>query len=155
MWYRACVLETSEVAPLKAGSAVTLSVDESTGVKATVLAINEDEAGSCAVLLKCTRDISGIFEKRKVDFEICYEEYNGLYVPAAAIRVVNGVTGVYVINRNDAVSFRAVDIILQEEDYYIVRSSFTPPADVKFSPLRLYDDILVNPEVATRNELKE
>ena len=111
-WYLACVLETGEVAPLKAGSAVTLSIDESAGVKATVLAINEDDAGSCAVLLKCTRDISGIFEKRKVDFEICYEEYNGLYVPAAAIRVVNGVTGVYVINRNDAVSFRAVDIIL-------------------------------------------
>lgn len=154
-WYLACVLETDKVAPLKAGGTVTLSIDESTGVKATVLAINEDEAGSCAVLLKCTRDISGIFEKRKVDFEICYEEYNGLYVPAAAIRVVDGVTGVYVINRNDAVSFRAVDIILQEEDYYIVRSSFTPPAEVKFSPLRLYDDILVNPEVATRNELKE
>lgn len=154
-WYLACVLEADETAPLKAGSTVSLSIDESAGVKATVLAINEDEAGSCAVLLKCTRDISGIFEKRKVDFEICYEEYNGLYVPAAAIRVVDGVTGVYVINRNDAISFRAVDIILQEENYYIVRSSFTPPADVKFSPLRLYDDILVNPEVATRNELKE
>lgn len=154
-WYLACILEENEAQNLKTGNTVTLSVDESSGVKASVLAINSDEAGSCAVLLKCTRDIAGIFEKRKAEFEICYEEYNGLYVPAAAIRVVDGVTGVYVINRNDVISFRAVDIILQEEDYYIVRSSFTPPAEVKFSPLRLYDDILVNPEVATRNELKE
>ena len=91
--------------------------------------------------------------KRPRQFEICYEEYSGLYVPSAAIRIRDDITGVYVINRHESVSFRCVDILLQEEDYYIVRSSYTPPEEVKYASLKIYDDILVNPEAMRFNEL--
>ena len=153
-WYLVSVLPNEEAELLTTGSSVSLSVDDAPEVKATVCAINPDSAGRSAVILKCTRDVRHIFEKRIVEFEICYEQYSGLYVPSAAIRVLNGVTGVYVINKNESVSFRCVDILLQEEDYYIVRSNYTPPENVSYSSLRVYDDILVNPEAAKNYEVE-
>jgi len=154
-WYVAAVFTGEDAQKLTVGNTVTLSIDDATGVKATVMAINPDESDRYAVVLKCTHDVKDIFEKRKVEFEICYEEYEGLYVPSAAIRVVNGVTGVYILNQSESTSFRCVDIILQEKNYYIVRSNYTPPEGVKYPALKLYDNILVNPEVATEDELKE
>ncbi len=151
-WYLVSTIPTEEAELLKVGSSVILSVDDSPEVNATVSAINPDAAGRSAIIIKCTRDVQHIFEKRAVEFEICYEQYSGLYVPSAAIRVLDGVTGVYVINRNESVSFRCVDILLQEEDYYIVRSNYTPPEGVSYSSLRVYDDILVNPEAAKNYE---
>lgn len=147
-WYLAAVIPASEAQYIKAGDTVSLSVDEGSSVKAAVMTVNVDESDRAAIVIKCNRDVSGIYEKRAVEFEICYEEYSGLYVPAAAIRVVDDVTGVYVINENESVTFRCVDIILHEEDYYIVRSKYTPPASSPYEALRVYDNILVNPEVA-------
>lgn len=152
-WYLAAVIPKSEASLLEEGSNVTISIDETTPVTATIAAINTDDADRSAVIVKCTRNASNIFEKRTVEFEICYEEYSGLYVPSAAIRIRDDITGVYVINRNESVSFRCVDILLQEEDYYIVRSTYTPPEEVKYASLKIYDDILVNPEAMRFNEL--
>ena len=154
-WYLVASIPKEDAELLKKGSSITLSVDEGTPLKATVEAINPDEVGTAAIVIKCTRDMGGIFEKRRVSFEICYEEYSGLYVPSAAIRIIDDVTGVYVINQNESVSFRAVDIILQEEDFFIVRSSYKPAEDIPYSALKIYDDILVNPEVLRKSELTE
>lgn len=154
-WYLAAVIPAKEADALKTGQSVRISVDESTEVDATVAAINKDEADRAAIIIKCNRNVSGIFEKRGVEFEICYEDYSGLYVPSAAIRIIDGVTGVYVLSSNESVSFRCVDILLQEEEFYIVRSNYTPPEDVKYSPLKIYDDILVNPEAVKAYDSEE
>lgn len=151
-WYLAAIIPASEAKLLEVGDSVKLSVDETAEVTAAIAAINTDEADRAAIIVKCTRDVSGIFEKRAVEFEICYEEYSGLYVPSAAIRIIDDITGVYVINQNETVSFRCVDILLQEEDYYIVRSSYTPPEGVDYASLKIYDDILVNPEAVNIDE---
>lgn len=154
-WYLVAVLPFEEASLLQEGSKVTLTVDETTPVSATVAAINHDKADRSAVIVKCTRDASNIFEKRVVEFELCYEEYSGLYVPSAAIRIRNDVTGVYVINQNESVSFRCVNILLQEEDFYIVQSGYTPPEGVEYTSLKIYDNILVNPEAVKFNESEE
>jgi len=155
VWYLTAVIPTEEADLLTVGKKVKISVDSAPEVSAEVVAINSDSTKKSAIVLKSTLNAKGVFEKRCVSFEICYEEYNGLYIPASAVRVVNGVTGVYVTGRNDSVSFRAIDIILHEESYYIVRSNFTPPEGVSYPALKLYDNVLVNPEVASPNELEE
>lgn len=148
VWYMTAAVDASEAQKLTEGKSVTISVDDSIPVAATVLAVNYKEGEKeAAVIIKSTRNVTDVFEKRTAEFEICYEEYNGLYVPAAAIRVVDNVTGVYVISRTKTVTFKCVDILRKEKDFYIVRKNYTPPEDVKYSPLKLYDDILVNPEV--------
>ncbi|MBQ8807986.1 MAG: hypothetical protein IJZ81_01610 [Clostridia bacterium] len=151
-WYLVASVTEKDAQNLTEGKEVSLSIDDSPSVSATVLAVNIAEKGDSAVIIKCNRDVSGIFEKRRAEFEICYEEYNGLYVPAAAIRVVDDVTGVYVISRNATVSFRAAHILLHEEDFYIAQNGYKVPEGSKYSALKLYDDILVNPEVVRLNE---
>ena len=154
-WYLVAALPKKDAELLKVGAPITLSIDEGTSVSAIVSAINFDENDSAAIVIKCTRDASGIFEKREVSFEICYEEYSGFYIPSAAIRVKGDTTGVYVINQNETVSFRAVDIILQEEDFVISRSGFKTDSEAPYSALKLYDNILVNPEVIRQSELEK
>ena len=152
-WYLVASLPKKEADLLSAGASVTLSIDEGAPLIATVSAVNYDDRDSAAVIVKCTRNANGIFEKRDVNFEICYEEYSGFYVPAAAIRVKNDITGVYVINQNETVSFRAIDILLQEDDFVIAKNASRTPAESQYSPLKLYDNILVNPEVIKESEL--
>lgn len=155
VWYLVSVIPKDEAEFLTVGNSVTVSLDDATAVSATVSAINPDNEGNCSIVLKCTRDVKDIYEKRRVDFEICYQEYKGFYVPTAAIRVVDGVKGVYILNQNKTVSFRAIEILLQEENYFVVKSNYIPPEGAKYPALKLYDDILVNPEVANPNELEE
>lgn len=148
VWYIAATVDITEAEKLPIGKTVTLTVDDSVGVDAVVLAVNHvDGDKEAAVIIKSTRSIAGIFEKRTAEFELCYEEYTGLYVPSAAIRVVDSVTGVYVLNRSKTVSFKCVDILLKEDNYYIVNKNYIPPEGSEYQALRLYDDIFVNPEV--------
>ena len=48
-----------------------------------------------------------------------HEEYTGLRIPASALRSQNGATGVY-IRHGSTVYYRAVEIILEEEDWCLV-----------------------------------
>ena len=154
-WYLVAIIPESEAKLLTLNSHITLSVDEAPEVDAVVSAMNYDSANRCAVVLKATHDVKDIFEKRNVSFEICYENKSGLYVPAAAIRVVDGVTGVYILKQNETASFRSVKVLLKEDSYFIVANNYTPAADVKYPPLKMYDNILVNPEVLRPNEIKK
>lgn len=154
-WYLAASIPLEEAQLFKKGQSVTVSIDESPSVKASILAINTDATNEAALILKCDRNIVGIYEKRTAEFEICLEEYSGLYVPSAAIRVVDDITGVYVMNKNQSVSFKCVDILLSEDNYYIVKNKYEPPEGSPYAPLKVYDNILVNPEAVNSNAIEE
>lgn len=145
-WYLAAIVPEEELKDLSVGDEIKISIDEQPSVSAFIMAINPDGVGEAALVVKSDRNVSGMTEKRSVEFEISKSNYRGLKVPAAAIRVVDNVTGVYVISENRAVSFRAVDILTEHEDYYIVNDKYTPPEEVAFKPLKVYDTVLVNPE---------
>jgi len=149
VWYLAASVPKEDI-EFSVGDTVSLSVDEQPYIDVTVEAINDDLSGEAALVLKSTRNVTGITEKRTVEFEICTEIYSGISVPAAAIRVVDDVTGVYVISKNKAVSFRCVDIIAQIDDRYIINPDYVPETGSKYKPVKVYDDILINPE-AVRN----
>ncbi len=148
VWYMAASVQSEEAQRLKAGNTVTISVDDSIYVEATVLAVNSDDTDKSAVILKCDKNIPGIFEKRTARFEICLAEHTGLYIPSAAIRVKDDITGVYVMDENNAVTFKCVNILMESQDYMIAQKDYVPPQDCPFEALKTYDNILVNPEVS-------
>lgn len=150
-WYLAAIVPEEELKDLSIGDEIKISIDEQPDVSAVIMTINPDGAGEAALVVKSDRNVNGMTEKRAVEFEISKDSYRGLKVPAAAIRVVDDVTGVYVMNENRAVSFRAVDILTAHEDYYIVNDKYTPPEGSKFKALKVYDTVLVNPEAARVN----
>lgn len=144
-WYLAATVKQSEAVDISQGDAVMLSIDEQAAVSATVLAKNE-ENGTCALIIKSTRSVQGITDKRTCEFEIETKAFRGLRVPAEAIRVKGDVTGVYVVSENKAVSFKCVDMLCRDGDFYVVKNKYTPPEGSKFQALKIYDKILVNPE---------
>lgn len=147
-WYLVASLPNEDLGELKSGQEITLSIDESEFVRAQVLSINPDSTDYSAVIIRSDRELPGIYEKRTAQFEICIAEHTGLYVPSAAIRVQDDVTGVYVMNRTNEVVFKCVKILMEEPDYYIVQTDYEPAEDCPFEALRTYDNILVNPEVS-------
>lgn len=149
-WYLAASVPKEEAQGIESGETVKVSIDEQTAVQANVLVKNE-EGDKCALVLKSNKNVKGIMEKRVVEFEIEKEYYKGIRVPAEAMRVLDDVTGVYVISENKMVSFRCVDILSQEEDCYIVRNKYLPPEGSKYPALKIYDNILVNPEAVRGN----
>ena len=155
VWYLAACVPLEDAQLFTSHQEVTVSIDESPSVKATVLAVNTDASGDAALILRCDRNIVGIYEKRTAEFEICIEEYSGLYVPSAAVRVVDDIPGVYVMTKNKSVAFKCIDIILSEDNYYIAKNKYEPPEGSPYGPLKVYDNILVNPEAVKGNAIKE
>lgn len=154
-WYLAAAVPLEEAQLFSSGQDVSVSIDESPAVKAKILAVNTDASGEAALILKCDRNIVGIYEKRTAEFEICIEEYSGLYIPSAAVRVVDDIPGVYVMTKNKSVAFKCIDILLSEDNYYIAKNKYEPPEGSPYGPLKVYDNILVNPEAVKGNAIKE
>ena len=154
-WYLAAAVPLEEAQLFSNGQEVSVSIDESPAVKAKILAVNTDASGEAALILKCDRNIVGIYEKRTAEFEICIEEYSGLYIPSAAVRVVDDIPGVYVMTKNKSVAFKCIDILLSEDNYYIAKNKYEPPEGSPYGPLKVYDNILVNPEAVKGNAIKE
>ena len=154
-WYLAAAVPLEEAQLFSSGQEVSVSIDESPAVKAKILAVNTDASGEAALILKCDRNIVGIYEKRTAEFEICIEEYSGLYIPSAAVRVVDDIPGVYVMTKNKSVAFKCIDILLSEDNYYIAKNKYEPPEGSPYGPLKVYDNILVNPEAVKGNAIKE
>lgn len=155
VWYLAATVPLEDAQLFSKGQEVSVSIDESPAVKAKILAVNTDASGEAALILKCDRNIVGIYEKRTAEFEICIEEYSGLYIPSAAVRVVDDIPGVYVMTKNKSVAFKCIDILLSEDNYYIAKNKYEPPEGSPYGPLKVYDNILVNPEAVKGNAIKE
>ncbi|MBQ2889447.1 MAG: hypothetical protein IJE41_03240 [Clostridia bacterium] len=155
VWYLAATVPLEDAQLFSKGQEVSVSIDESPAVKAKILAVNTDASGEAALILKCDRNIVGIYEKRTAEFEICIEEYSGLYIPSAAVRVVDDIPGVYVMTKNKSVAFKCIDILLSEDNYYVAKNKYEPPEGSPYGPLKVYDNILVNPEAVKGNAIKE
>ena len=93
---------------------------------------------------------------RTQEADIIGTSYTGFAVPKKALRIVGGKKGVYILD-GDIVRFRLVDILFENEDYYIVApeapkpdeaDSTTEAPTVSDGPvyryLSLYDSVIVS-----------
>ncbi len=138
-WYIAAPVTLGDSMYYKVGQTVTLKTDTSTSrLSATVENINLSENADNAVLiLKISEMNSEIASMRTGSITIIKDEYEGIRVDSAALRVVDSVTGVYVVSGMEA-KFVAIDIIYSTEDYSICALNTSDS-----SKLRLYDEIIV------------
>ncbi len=91
--------------------------------------------------------------RRSLKAGILGGEYSGLKVPTSAMRVLDGVSGVYVLYGN-TVYFRSVEILGEAEGYYYLSEAFEGvtvhsdgtdgTGDVFYAPLREYDRVVVS-----------
>ena len=102
--------------------------------------INTDET---VLILSSKIMDSDIARLRTEDVEIVINETDGIRVNKSAVRVINGVQGVYVLTGN-IVRFKKLDIIYTGEDYVISKMIKEDVYDENKVPyLKIYDAVIL------------
>lgn len=136
-WYYLFTTDRTTAQTFSEGGTVKLRfpVADAATFPATVKRVNYtgDEA---LVVLQCTNMAAGYAVARDQTLQVVTKTYEGLYVDDGAIRVSDGVTGVYVLLGVE-VKFRRIEVLWSCEDYAIVK-----PEEKSSGGLRLYDTII-------------
>lgn len=88
-------------------------------VSSKTLSIDGSEA---LIIMRCDLPLTDISISREQRVTVICESYEGFKVPSEAIRVENGVTGVYVLEGTQAV-YKPLEIIYSGEEYYLAKAS--------------------------------
>ena len=139
-WYIAAKVSVSDSLKYKEGEAlkITTSVKSSPELSVTVKKINISEDSDRAVIIfACSEMNQELASMRSGPMTVIKAEYSGLKVSRKALRVVDSVKGVYVVNGMQ-INFVPVNIIYTADDYYICEKQ-TDSDGV----LRLYDSVVV------------
>lgn len=139
-WYYLTVLSQSDAGRLREGRSVVVSFsgDFSRDVEMTVEQVSEAEEGRCAVVLSTDRFLSQTLLLRQQSAELLFEQYTGLRVPKTSLRMISETVtdkqtgqetrhdtlGVYAVVGGQA-EFKAVEIVGEGSDYYVVTAAST------------------------------
>ena len=139
-WYIAAQVKVSDSLKYKEGEELKLltSVKSSPELLVTVKKINVSTKSDDAVILfACNQMNTELASMRSGPMTVVKTEYSGLRIPRKALRVVDSVRGVYVVNGMQ-ISFVPINIIYST-DSYIVCEKQTDNDNV----LKLYDSVVV------------
>jgi hypothetical protein len=119
-WYYVCSLPEDTAARLRGAKSIRLRFtrDYTEELTMRIDRVGEAEDGRCAVVLSCDRYLEQVTLLRRIPADLIFSTTTGLRIPAAAVRVQEGVTGVYCVSGLRAV-FKPVTILGQAENYYI------------------------------------
>jgi len=106
-------------------------------VKAKILYISPVEDEQCTIILEVNRHVESLLKRRFVNLDFVKNRYEGYRVSVKALRSRNNENGIYVL-RDEVMKFIPVTILYNTQDVAIVES-----ADDS-TPLRLYDEVVVN-----------
>ncbi len=140
-WYVLTLIPAERAAQFQPGGTAKLLMDqyESGFLEMEVRAIGAQDNGKVPLVLS-SREMNAYLSGMKVEnARLVLQEYKGLKVARAAVRVQDGVKGVY-IRRNQMVNFRRLDVVYETADFVIAvhnTHSSSPIAHVK-----LYDEVI-------------
>lgn len=144
-WYFVCVVSLSDTLKLDTGDSVNLLCDNvSRGyISATVHHKGEEDNGEVVLVFVSNIMDEDISRLRIEDVQIVVSETDGLRVSKDAVRVVDGVQGVYVLTGN-IVTFKRLDVIYTGDDYVISKKIYDTVKDDNNIPyVKLYDEVIV------------
>ncbi len=139
-WYIACILTEEQASVLTKGKSVDVMMQTSTGraYSVTVDSIHRGTGdGRCVVILRCATTSSELFSARRESLQIRLQEYSGLRVASSAVRVVDGVRGVYVLSGITA-KFKPINAVYSNSNFTICQTDATAS-----NGLKLYDEVIV------------
>lgn len=123
-WYYAANMDEQTAASYKVGSTVTLRFvkELSRDLTMTVYRVSDSQDGQKLVVFSCNDYLTEVTLLRRQTANIIHHSYSGIRVPTEALRVEDGVTGVYCLVGMQAV-FKPVDVVYQGSTYYLVEPS--------------------------------
>ena len=138
-WYYAVIMDTEEAGLLHVGASVALrfSISYDDDIAMQVLSVGEDAEGKTVVVFSCDRYLAEIIHLRRQSADIIYRTFSGIKIPGKALRMQNGVTGVYCLIGLQA-QFKPVSVIYTAETYYLAEYDRIDP-----DALRPGDEMIV------------
>ena len=138
-WYYAAVIPRESAEFFYTGAKVELDFIGSgeAAVPGKVVRLAPEENGEALVVIQSTSVNADTVSHRTASVKISFQNYKGLRISQKALRIVDGVKGVYV-RSGYSVRFKKVDILYTGPDYYLCRTQYGS-AD----QLNLFDEVIV------------
>ena len=152
-WYIAIVLERTELGKYTPGEYYKIAFRDYSDVTVSMRLDRINVAAEEGVLVFSTNDMPRNFAfERSQSVSIITETHDGLRFPASALRLIDGVEGVYVLYGN-TVFFRAAEVIAREngyvyvsadtEQYVAVEGDADGAGRVVWQSVSLYDEVII------------
>lgn len=147
VWYILSEASVDQLKKFSEGSSyeVRFPFNADASVKMTLeKIIRENDNEKVVLIFKTNTMPSGFKYIRKQNIQVIEESYTGYKIPANAVRVVDGVKGVYVLSGNTVV-FKEIEVLTENEGYFIVKEQPTYLEDeFYYKKLGLYDHVIVS-----------
>lgn len=130
VWYAACLVPAHRAGNLTEGQTYTVSFPYNGEAAVTMTLTRAVRDGEYIMLVFSTGAMPpGFSYTRSQPAVITDRTYTGLKVPASAVRVVDGVTGVYV-REGSVIHFRAAKLLVESKDFCLFENkpAEDPPA---------------------------
>lgn len=142
-WYYLCTISSQRAEKMYRGGSYKLSVPFLTTeeIPVTAQSIGKDEEGRTVLLLRSSYVTGEIASLRRQKVDLILNSYEGLKVPNDAVRIVDGVKGVYIQSGGQAMFVR-INPIYYGDSYVISSTADDGETDLP-RLLQLYDEIIV------------
>lgn len=141
-WYMICEIEPGQAQFLSVGFSYTVRLrDQDSSVELSLYSLATDEAsGRIAAVFRSDRIPEGMDFTRFQSVSVVISSAEGYEIPAGALRVVDGVTGVYVLH-GSVVQFREIQPLYCGDGYVFSPALFESESD--YAHLSFYDRVIV------------
>ena len=104
----------------------------------------ENESDKAVLVFKSNYMPTGFKYLRKQNIQVVEDSYTGYKIPANAVRVVDGVKGVYILTGNTVV-FKEIEVLTESDGFFIVKEQPTYLEDeFYYKKLGLYDNVITS-----------
>lgn len=120
-WYYVTVVPADQAGHVRKGDRVPVSFAAQfmEGLEMTVYRVGDEEDGRCLLVLSCDRYMQEVTLLRQQSADVVFTSFAGLRVPKDAIRVIDQVPGVYVVEGR-AAAWKPVEILHDNGESYVV-----------------------------------
>ena len=145
-WYVAMLVNNEKASEMKVGQSVYLKLgDNAQEYNATISYISPADGKKCLVGVTATEYSDDAMKGRKTKVTLITDKYTGIKIPIEAVRVHEGVQGVYTITEG-LMKFKQADIIYKDDNYAIARENNSGNNSVL-----LYDEVVVDAKKVGEN----
>ena len=145
-WHVAVVMNDEKATALKIGQQVYIKIGSSNNeYNAAVSYISPVENGKCVVGITATEYSEEALKNRKSKITVITEKHTGIKIPIEALRVNNGVQGVYTVTEG-LMKFKKADVIYKDKNHAIVKEN-----NYDNSSLLLYDEVVIDAKEVGEN----
>jgi len=152
-WYMALTLDRAEISRFETGDSYKIAFNDYSGLFVDMTLEQMNAEADSALLVFSSNDMpAGFGYERSQSVSIITAEHEGLRFPMSAIRINDGVEGVFVLYGN-TVFFRVAEVIGVENGYAVVKADTDTyikadgtgdGSDAVWSAVALYDEVIVS-----------